>query len=250
MRRKDDRLDDPAEPVDDACEPFRLHVRLAVDRRDHVRRRFDLEPLEDARAPACVRRELKARVRHHIADHLDPAADAFAAQRRRRPLVRRKQEVGHAVDGDPVALLRHREVAAPESRLDVRNRHSRGDRRFRPGQGRVRVAVHERPLRPLALERSGDPGPHRVGVGRVEVEPVRRLRQRELLEEHVGELGIPVLAGVDDHLVDLRGTQGNGYRARLDELRAVAHDRENPHRVRLQWPPLWAVSSIGRAGDS
>ena len=45
----------------------------------------------------------------------------------------------------------------------------------RAGQRRVRVAVDERPVRALALERADDLGPHRGGVGGVQIDPVSRL---------------------------------------------------------------------------
>ena len=74
------------------------------------------------------------------------------------------------------------------------------------------------------------PGRIASGIGALQVEPVRRLREPELLEEDVGELSVVVLPGVEHDLVDPRRAQRDGHRARLDELRAVADDRENLHR--------------------
>jgi hypothetical protein len=94
---------------------------------------------------------------------------------------------------------------------------------------RVGVAEDERPVGLLLLEHGRDRRPHRLGVGGVEIEPVARLRQRELRVEDVGECGIPVLAGVETDLFDPglaeRGRDGTG----LDELRAVADDGEDFH---------------------
>ncbi len=98
-------------------------VRLAVDRRDDVAARGDLEPLQDARTLARDRREAKADVGHHVADDLDPPGYALTLEGRGRPLVGRQQELRDPIDGDPVSLLGHREIAAPKARLDVRDRY-------------------------------------------------------------------------------------------------------------------------------
>ncbi len=95
---------------------------------------------------------------------------------------------------------------------------------------RVRVAEDERPVGPLLREHRSDRGPHRLGVGGVEVEPVARLGQPELVVEDVGELRIPVLAGVEADLLDPCGAQGGGDGTRLDELRPVPDDGEDIHR--------------------
>ena len=54
-----------------------------------------------------------------------------------------------------------------------------------------------------------------IGVGGVEVEPVARLRQPELVVEDVGELGVPVLPGVQPDLLDPRGGERGRERADL-----------------------------------
>ena len=126
--------------------------------------------------------------------------DALLHERRPRALVRAEEQRCHAVDGDPVALLGHRQVAAAQPRLDVRD--GDGARCLGAGERRVRIAVHEHPVGQLALDRGGDPRPHRAGIGAVQVEPVCRLREPELLEEDVGELSVVVLAGVEHDLVD------------------------------------------------
>ena len=202
---KDDRLADAAEAVEDPREPLRAHVRLAVDRRDDVRPGLEAEPLEDLRALARDRRELEARVRHHVADDLDPPRDALAAQDRGGALVRRQEQLGDAVDRDPVPLLRHREVAAPQPGLDVRDRDLAG--RLRARERRVRVAVDEHPVRALGLDDAADRRLHRRRVGRPQVEPVRGLGQAELVEEDGGHLRVPVLPRVQDDLVEARRAQ-------------------------------------------
>ena len=105
-----------------------------------------------------------------------------------------------------------------------------GDGRPRAGERRVRVAEDERRVGPLRLERRGDARLHRARVGRVQVEPVLRLRQVELLEEHLRELAVPVLAGVEDDLLDPALAQRDRERPRLHELRPVPDDGEDLHR--------------------
>ena len=63
----------------------------------------------------------------------------------------------------------------------------------------------------------------------MQVEPVARLGQPELRVEDVGELRIPVLAGVEADLLDPGLAQRGGDRAGLDELRPVADDGEDLH---------------------
>ena len=101
-----------------------------------------------------------------------------------------------------------------------------------PATRRVRVAEDERPVGPLLLERGCDRRPHRLGVGGVQVEPVARLGQPELRVEDVGELRIPVLAGVETDLLDPGLAQRGGDRTGLDELRTVADDGEDLHSRR------------------
>ena len=78
---------------------------------------------------------------------------------------------------------------------------------------------------------SAIPGQHRVDVARVRLQPVGGLGQPELLEEHVRELAVVVLARVDDDLLDAGLAQRDRQRTRLDELRAVADDGEHLHGV-------------------
>ena len=77
--------------------------------------------------------------------------------------------------------------------------------RARAGERRVRVAVDEHEVGRLRARRpAAIAGLHRVHVGGAEVEPVARLGEPELLEEDRRQLGVPVLAGVDDDLLDRR----------------------------------------------
>ena len=143
-------------------EAFAADVGLAVDRADEVALRRYVEALEDVRARARDRREQVERVAHDVADDLDPASHTFAFERRARSFVGREQQLREPVDLDPVALLGHREVAAAQSGLDVRERGADLDGRLRAGERRVRVAVDERPVGPLGFDRRDDRRLHRA----------------------------------------------------------------------------------------
>ncbi len=227
MGREDDRLVDARETLDDPAQPLRPNVRLAVGRGDDVRawvvRRRN--PL------ARDRREAKCCVGHHVTHHERRSADALGGERRDRALVGAEQKRREAVDLDPRPLLRHREVAAAETGLDVRQRDPRGGGRPRSGERGVRVAEDDDGVGPLRLDDAANGGRQRLDVGRAEVEPVRGLRQSQLLEEDLRELGVPVLAGVDDDFLDPRLAERHRERRRLDELRPVADDGEDAHRA-------------------
>ena len=215
------------QPVRDSPEPGRADVRLAVDGGDDVRARL----VRRRDALARDRREAKRRVGHHVTDDERLSRDSFGGERRDRALVGAEQERREAVDLDPRPLLRHREVAAAEARLDVRERDPDGGRRPRSGERGVRVAEDDDGVGPLRLDDPANGGRQRLDVGRAEVEPVRGLRQPQLLEEDLRELGVPVLAGVDDDLVDARLAERHRERGRLDELRPVADDGQDAHRA-------------------
>ena len=143
------------------------------------------------------------------------------------------EEVGRdPVDLDPVALLGHRQVAAAQPGLDVRDRQARTGPRSR--EGRVRVAVDEHRIGRPPGDRGAQRRLDRRDVRGAQVERDGRLAQRELLEEDGGERRVPVLAGVHDDLLDPRVAQRHGERRRLDELGPVADDRQQPHGRRLE----------------
>ena len=174
------------------------------------------------------RREEPCCVGHHVADHLAPPGDALALELRRGALVGAQEQGGEPIGLDPVVLFGHRGVEAPEAGLDVRERHPGG--RTGAGGGRVRVAVDEHPVGPLALDDGPDRPRHGVDVGGTEVEPVRRRGDGELVEENLRHRWIPVLAGVQYRLVDARLPERHGERCRLDELWPVPDHGKHPHR--------------------
>jgi hypothetical protein len=73
-------------------------------------------PLPRPRLPA------QSDVDHHVADDLDAAGDALAAEVLGRGIRGAEQEIAELVGRDPVALLGHREVERAHARLDVHDR--------------------------------------------------------------------------------------------------------------------------------
>ncbi len=223
VRREDEAPATRAGRLEQAFQALGLRVRLAVDRQDRVPRRAL------GRAPPRDRLEEPCRVAHHVSDDLRAAGHALAGERLARALVGAEKELRQPVGLDPVSLLRHREVAAAEARLDVRERQSQPGGRECACERGVGVAVDEHPVGPLGGQALRDRRPHQVRIGRAEVEPVAWLVEPEFLEEDLRELAIVVLAGVHDDLLETALPKGDGGRRRLDELRPVAHDRDDFH---------------------
>ena len=229
MRREDDWVSRETQPFQNPRESSRLDVCLAVHRRNDVAAPFEPKIVQHLRMLSGDRNEADVHVSHDVANNLDAAGDALGRERLTRALVRREQERRGPVDLDPVVLLRHRQVAAPQAGLDVRER---GTGRVRgPGarERRVRVAVDEHPVRPLRLDRFLDRRTHRLGIRRLQPEPVVRLCEVELVEEDLRQLRVVVLPGVQDDLVDSGLAQGQRQGRRLDELRPVPDDGEHFH---------------------
>ena len=99
-----------------------------------------------------------------------------------------------------------------------------------PRERRVRVAVDERPVGPLVDVAPEGARAASPGVGGSQIERVPRLFEPELLEEHLRELAVVVLPGVQHDLLDSplaeRRRSGRG----LDELGPVSDHGEDLHR--------------------
>ena len=199
-------------------------------------------------ALAGDRREAERRVGHYVPHDERLPGDALRGKRLDRPLVGAEQERRKPVDLDPRALLRHREVAAPQPCLDVGDRNALRARGAGARERRVGVAQHEHDGGPLCRHDGADRRRQRVDVRGAEVEPVGGLRQAELVEEDLRELVVPVLPRVDDHLVDPRRAQRLGERRRLDELRPVADDGEDLHEGGGSWGTMGSPTSTAAAG--
>ena len=61
----------------------------------------------------------------------------------------------------------------------------------------------------------------------MEIEPVTRLRQAELVEENLRELGVVVLPRMQDDFLDSLLAKSDRERSRLHELGTVSDDGEN-----------------------
>lgn len=138
---------------------------------------------------------------------------------------------------DPVHLLGHPAVKAPEPRLDVRHRHVHLRRRERSREGRVRVPVDQDDLRLLFSDHLLDCSEHPAGLDavapRTDIEVVVGYWDPEVPEEDLGEPVVVVLAGVDeDLLVHLPELPRDG--SALDELGPGPDDREDLHAARLR----------------
>ena len=143
------------------------------------------------------------RVDHHVADETNPRLGYPLVPEVREPTrLGHEQEVRDRIRHDPVDLLRHRPVEAPETGLNVGHRHAELDRRECAGERAVHVAEDDRgggaalddpvlvPLqdsRGLCAVRPRSHFEVHVGCG-----------DAQLAEEHVGQGLVVVLAGVDD----------------------------------------------------
>ena len=144
------------------------------------------------------------RVVGHVAQRAPPFQQPFAPEvlpRRARGVV---QAVGEVVRADPVDLLGHPPIVAAQSGLDVRERPAQLGRRERAGQGGVRVADDDDPVRSAVLQGRLDPredARRLLAVARrADLQVDVRGPEPELLEEDVGEAGVVVLAGMDGDL--------------------------------------------------
>ena len=138
------------------------------------------------------------------------------------------------VGQDAVDLLGHRAVERAHPGLHVRQRKVPPGGGERPGQRRVGVAVDEHELGRRVLEHRLERVHHARGLGGVrsarDAELAVGRGNAQLAHEHRGELVVVVLAGVDQHLL-VAFAQGARHGGRLDELRPVADDGQDPQRV-------------------
>ena len=161
-------------------------------------------------------------------------ATALAAQVVDGRLRRAQQQVAGVVGQHAVELLGHRAVERAHAGLDVRD----GDARLRGGKRRRRASSSCRRRRgPGRARRSASSGASAASmraVCSVFVPPwmpqldARGAARRARATKIGGQLVVVVLAGVDEQLVVLLAQQPRDRR-RLDELRAVADDRDDVH---------------------
>lgn len=191
---------------------------------------------------------VKARgVIHDIPHLLDLGArQALPCQVARRRGGGGEQQVGGMVGQHPVDFLGHPPIEGAQARFHVRQGDMQFDRRQGAGEGGVGIAMDQDPVRPFVQEARLDGLQHAPGHGAVveagDAQVVSRLGDVELLEEDVRHVGIEVLAGVDDDLVDrlalagrlhlgIMGADGAADGCGLDELGAGADDGQKLHGV-------------------
>ena len=140
------------------------------------------------------------------------------------------------VGDDPVRLLRHRAVEAPQPGFDVGDRDSQLRRAERRAEGRVDVARDDHQVGALGAQHRLEPLQHARDLLRVASRPdpqqVVGLRHAELLEEDLGHQPVVVLAGVDDRggPVGKALPQRRDHRRHLDQVRPGSDYVEDPHR--------------------
>ena len=227
-----------------------------MDRREHVRprRQGKAKPpadlLQDGRI-AHLGRDPGGEVLHQVADERHAVPDPLGDEVRNGSGRRREQPARDVVGQDPVRLLGHPAVKAPQPGFDVSNGDPGSHRCQRSSQRGVGVAIDEDSIGTSALEDRRDRGKHPTellgSTSAANAERVVRFRQAQLREERPGHRVIPVLAGVHEDFV-VPGTQGRQERRRFDELGSRPDDADDSHDSSLvpvngrgdEWDdPLW-----------
>ena len=173
---------------------------------------------------------------HHVADHVDAVGDALAGEVLSRPLRGAEEHAGDVIDQHAVDFFRHPAVAAAHAGLHVGDGNPQLDRRQRPGERGIRVAVDEHGVRLPRAEFPLDPHEHRRGglavtVARPGLEIHDWRRDFHLVEEDLAHHAVIMLARMEYLLVDRRG-RGSlvvggdrpTERRSLDELRSCPDD--------------------------
>ena len=127
-------------------------------------------------------------------------------------------------------------------------------RRQRPGQRGVGVALHQHPIGLFLLNQRFDllqhtPG-HRAVAEAGDAEVVVRARDVHLLKEHIGHVGIKMLASVDnDFLNTIACFDGSADGGSLDELRSRAEDGEDFQMLLPCIAVVFFMSLLGCFGE-
>ncbi len=189
-------------------------------------------------------------------DRVPGLGDAFSGDALRFEVLhgglrRGKAEVGQMVGEDSVVFLGHRPIETSKPRLYVYHGYLVGVRRKRPGCNRVRISLDYDARWSIGAEQIiefDDRRPDLSTSGRAPDTDVMVGRAHpELLEEHLGQGRVIVLAGVDDQ----RRISKFPYDAReLDDLRSGSeHDGDRSGSEFRRWPvhavvPVVVVSTL------
>src|SRR5690606_29124683 len=185
--------------------------------------------------------EVQDRVVHHVTHEMRPLApEPFALQVPNGRLGRREEGAREMVDEDTVDLFWHATVERAQTCFDVRDGDVELGGRQATCQGRVGVTVDERPVGSFLQQDAFDAREHPAGHGSVrtarDAQVPLRWSDPELVEEDGAHVAVVVLAGVDEHLVDVRHERELARDRRcLDELRSRADDRDDLHVVNLAY---------------
>jgi hypothetical protein len=143
----------------------------------------------------------------------------------------------------PVELLRHRPVEGAQAGFDVYDRDVELRRGQGSGEGAVGVSIDERGVRLELKHRAFEGFEHAAGHGSMPLasqgKPLPRPRNSKLLEKDVAHVGVVMLAGVDQELLDAPrriGGEGPAEHSRFHELRSGSDDRKDLHGVSVQLP--------------
>ena len=180
-------------------------------------------------------------VDHRVADEVHPVlGDPLGPQVLDRLIAVEEEMLGEDIGDDPVDLLGHRPIEAPQPRLYVGNGDQRLRRCQRRGERRVDVAGDEDQIGFLLGEYGLQPLHHQGGLLGVaagaDLEHVIWLGDAELLEEDLRHHPVVVLAGVDDRVAPVRVARPHrgDHRRGLDEVRTgtdhVDESQENASR--------------------
>ncbi len=177
----------------------------------------------------------QADVHHDVADKHRPVGQALGGEVAHGLLGRCEQKIRGVVGEDPVVLLGHAPVEGSEPRLEMGDGQVQLDRRERPGDGRVGVAVDDHPVRVLALqdrvERGQDPpGLYAMGAG-PDAQVYRGVGDAEAGEKHVGEVRVVMLTRVHDHMLVVGVREGGGHRSQFDELGTGTDNAQDLHKL-------------------
>jgi SAM-dependent methyltransferase len=146
------------------------------------------------------------------------------------------QQVRDRIGDEAVDFLRHRPIAAAQSRFEMSERQAKLLCDERASRGRIDVADNDDPARrpaqahPLIGEH--DPGGLLGVAARADAEMHIRRRQCKLLPEHIGHLWIVMLAGMHQNRAGpIRRRQLMKKRCDLHEVRPRRRDQVNllPH---------------------